>query len=64
MMKLEKAKTKWHVFYTYPRTEKKVYADLISMGYDVFLPQVKTLREWKNRRRKWIDKVLFPGYIC
>ena len=62
-MKLETAKTQWYVFYTYPRAEKKVYLDLVFSGYDVFLPQIKTLNEWKNRQRKWIDKVLFPGYI-
>jgi len=53
----------WYVFYTCPRTEKVVYKELIYKGYEVFLPTFKTLRYWKNRQKKMIEKVLFPGYI-
>ncbi len=54
---------KWFVFYTRPRTEKKVHYELINSDYDVFLPTVKTLRLWKNRQKKWVESALFPGYI-
>lgn len=54
---------KWFVFYTYPRAEKKVYNELMNRGYTVFLPTLKTLKVWKNRQSKSIEKVLFPNYI-
>lgn len=53
----------WYVLYTYPRSEKVVNNALINKGYEVFLPLVRTLRIWRNRQKKWIDQVLFPGYI-
>jgi transcription antitermination factor NusG len=53
----------WHVFYLYPRTEKKVYADMLGRGYEVFLPLKKEMKVWKNRQRKMIETPLFPGYI-
>jgi len=54
---------KWYIFYTYPRAEKLVYQETIKRGYEVFLPTSKELRIWKNRQKKWTDRVLFPGYI-
>lgn len=54
---------KWFVFYTYPRSEKVVYKDLLMRGFNVFLPMTKTLKVWKNRQKKYIEQVLFPGYI-
>lgn len=53
----------WYVFYTTPRAEKKVKQDLYNRGLDVFLPVQKELRYWKNRQKKWIEKVIFPSYI-
>lgn len=53
----------WFVFYTCPRAEKVVYNELTKRDFEVFLPTTKTLRIWKNRQRKWIDQILFPGYI-
>jgi len=53
----------WYVFYTCPRAEKVVRQELIYRGYEVFLPAYKTLSYWKNRQKKMIEKVLFPGYI-
>jgi transcription antitermination factor NusG len=53
----------WYIFYTAPRSEKVVHKELSRMGYEVFLPMTRTLRVWKNRQKKWVDKVLFPSYI-
>ena len=53
----------WYIFYTCPRAEKKVYQDLISRNYDVFLPMLKKSRCWKNRQKKIIHTPLFPSYI-
>lgn len=53
----------WYVLYTFPRSEKLVYTELVKRDYEVFLPLVRTLKIWKNRQKKWIDVALFPGYL-
>ena len=53
----------WYVFYTRPNAEKVVCNELLIKKYDAFLPMVKTLHRWKNRQKKIVSKVLFPGYI-
>lgn len=53
----------WYIFYTSPRCENIVREQLEKMDYEVFLPSVNVLRTWKNRQKKMISKVLFPGYI-
>jgi transcription antitermination factor NusG len=58
-----KIETNWFVFYTYPRAEKVVCKELEKRDYEVFLPVSKVLKVWKNRQKKWIEEVLFPGYI-
>ena len=62
-MKMCNANNNWYVFYTRPNAEKVVYNELLSRQYDVFLPVVKTLHQWKNRQRKFVSKVLFRNYI-
>lgn len=57
------SKKNWYVFYTAPRAEKVIQQELEFRGYEVFLPITKTLRIWKNRQKKMVDKVLFPSYI-
>jgi transcription antitermination factor NusG len=57
------SETSWYVFYTFPRAEKLVKTELEKMNYEVFLPQVRTLRVWKNRQKRLIYQVLFPSYI-
>lgn len=59
----KKTATNWFVFYTCPRAEKLVYNELIKRDYEVFLPITRTLKIWRNRQKKWIEQVLFPGYI-
>ena len=53
----------WYVFYTYPNAEKVVYKELLRRQYNAFLPMVKALHKWKNRQKKVVSEVLFPGYI-
>lgn len=55
--------SQWYVFYTNPRAEKVVLQYLLLKGYEVFLPLIKTIKVWKNRQKKLIEEVLFPGYI-
>lgn len=52
----------WRVIYTRPQHEKRVQADLAERNIRTFLPCVKTLRTW-NDRKKYISMPLFPSYI-
>lgn len=54
--------TGWRVVYTKPRHEKKVCDQLSKNGLSVFLPMVKSLRTWGDRK-KYIDLPLFPSYV-
>lgn len=52
----------WYAIYTKPRHEKMVH-DLLSRDqFESFLPLVKTLKEWSDRK-KWVEQVLFPSYL-
>lgn len=55
-------KTGWYVIYTRPCHEKKVSNSLELKKLDYYLPTVKTLRTWHDRR-KYIEVPLFPSYI-
>jgi transcription antitermination factor NusG len=50
------------VIYTRPRHEKKLASELTEMNIESFLPTVKSLRTW-NDRKKYIDEPLFPSYV-
>lgn len=52
----------WHVLYVKSRWEKKVYESLNNISLESFLPQVKTIRQWSDRK-KMILKPLFPSYV-
>jgi len=52
----------WYALYTKPRHEKKVYEQLLEKNIETFLPMVKTLRQWKDRR-KWVEMPLFNSYV-
>lgn len=52
----------WFVLYTRPRFEKKVEKELEEHGYEVYLPLIKELRQWSDRK-KWIEEPLFKSYI-
>jgi hypothetical protein len=57
----------WYALYTKPRHEKKVYEQLLEKNIETFLPMVKTLRQWKDRR-KWVEmgngKIAVNGLKC
>jgi len=55
-------KTGWSVIYTKPRHEKKVCEQLTKVEVESFLPMIKTLRTWSDRK-KYIDMPLFPSYL-
>ena len=52
----------WHVLYVKSRWEKKVYNSLRNISLDSFLPRVKVICRW-NDRKKVILKPLFPSYV-
>jgi transcription antitermination factor NusG len=55
-------KAGWRVIYTKPRHEKKVREQLSKLELDAYLPTIKCLRKWSDRR-KYIDTPLFPSYV-
>lgn len=55
-------KSGWFVIYTKPQHERKIAEQLEKMETRPFLPIVKKLRVWSDRR-KYIDTPLFPSYI-
>ncbi len=52
----------WYALYTRPRHEKKVYEGLTEKGITAFLPTIRQLRQWKDRR-KWVEVPLFNSYV-
>ncbi len=52
----------WHVLYVKSRWEKKVHESLKEISLESFLPQVKVVRQWSDRK-KTILKPLFPSYV-
>ena len=53
---------KWYAIYTRSRHEFKVNHKLTGKQYKTFLPVVKSLRRWKDRK-KYIERPLFSGYL-
>lgn len=52
----------WFLIYTKPQHEKKVADQLQHLNVEYFLPLVKTLRVWSDRK-KYVRIPLFPSYI-
>ena len=52
----------WHVVYTRSRHEKTVAGLLRELDVEYFLPLVRVLSQWADRK-KWVEKPLFPGYL-
>lgn len=56
------SKKNWHAIYTRSRTEKKVTEHMQKRGYQVYLPLVKTLKQWSDRKKK-VEIPLIAGYV-
>jgi transcriptional antiterminator RfaH len=52
----------WYVLYTKPRHEKKVSEKIAQCRLTYFLPTIKSLRTWCDRK-KFIEVPMFPSYI-
>ncbi len=57
-----KPEKKWYAIYTKSRTEKKVASDLEASGIEIYLPLLKILRQWSDRK-KWVEVPLFSCYL-
>ena len=52
----------WHAVYTRSRAEKKVTELMNRNGYTAYLPMVKTLRQWSDRKKK-VEVPLISSYV-
>lgn len=52
----------WYVLYVKSCWEKKVHESLKEISLESFLPQIKTIRQWSDRK-KVIMKPVFPSYV-
>jgi len=52
----------WKLIYCSSRQEKKVAAYLEQRSIEHYLPLVRSLRFWKDRK-KWVEMPLFNGYM-
>lgn len=51
----------WYAIWTRSRAEKAVFDQLVRKDIETFLPTVRRISRWKDRRKE-IDWPLFPGY--
>lgn len=53
---------KWHALWTHSNCEQMVHDQLVSRGFELFLPRVQI---WKRhaRGRKLVSSPMFPGYV-
>lgn len=61
-MQLKKPTYAWYAIYIKVNQEKKIYDMLVEKNIECYLPLVKTLRQWSDRK-KWIETPLFKNYL-
>ena len=52
----------WYAIYTRSRSEKKVAELLVEKGINSYLPLVKTMRQWSDRKKK-VEVPLIRSYV-
>ncbi len=52
----------WYAIYTKTRAEKKVFERMENEGIEAFLPLIKTVRQWSDRK-KTVVIPLIPSYV-
>jgi len=57
----QKPERKWHALYVNSRAEKKVMETLQSKGIVAYVPLVKTMKQWRDRK-KMVEFPLMNGY--
>ena len=61
-MKKENEENEWYVIRTMSRQERKVATRLEQINIHYYLPLVKTISQWTDRK-KTVEKPLFSGYV-
>ncbi len=59
---MSEEKKLWYAVYVKSRAEKKVSLELDYNKIDHYLPLIKKLRQWSDRK-KWVEEPLFRSYI-
>ncbi len=62
MHKMRQEVLHWYAVYTQPRAEKKAASRLSALGVTVYLPLLRTIRQWSDRK-KWVEVPLIPSYL-
>jgi transcription antitermination factor NusG len=52
----------WYAVYTHSRAEKKVDRELDKQGIEHYLPLIKTIKQWTDRKKK-VEVPLIRSYI-
>src|ERR1043165_5850703 len=58
----KKGVVSWRALYVNSRAEKKVRDGLLGVGIETYLPLVKSVRQWSDRK-KAVELPLLNGYI-
>ena len=58
----EASEVRWYALHTRSRHEKRVAAHLEERGLTAFLPLVREVHVWSDRR-KVVEVPVFPGYV-
>ena len=52
----------WYAIYTKPRNEKKVVANIQSLGIEAYCPTISVVKQWSDRK-KTIIQPLLSSYV-
>lgn len=52
----------WFAIYVKSRSEKKVALSLEEQGISYYLPLIRLLKQWSDRK-KWVEEPLFKSYV-
>lgn len=58
----QKPGKKWYALYVSSRAEKKVMETLLLKGIDAYVPLIKTMKQWSDRK-KMVELPLMNGYV-
>ncbi|WGH74238.1 transcription termination/antitermination NusG family protein [Tenacibaculum tangerinum] len=48
-------KNGWYVIYVNPNSEKKVYERLRDISIESFMPEIKIIRKWSDRKKQSLN---------
>ncbi len=62
MHTISRENKQWFALYTSSRREKQTHDFLLRQGVNSYLPLIKTLKQWSDRK-KWVEEPLFRSYL-